>query len=179
MIIRGSILSESGTWEVELKSGKVIRMKKIGDNKSNIWITPGLFDIQVNGYKGINLTSKTLKQEDVGIVEKELVKFGITRWCPTVITAHPDVILNSLRTIRKAEESGIAKNIHCIHLEGPYISAEEGYRGVHPVEFIHDQDLFGFNSFQNSAGGRIGYVTIAPERKNAIDFTSYLSKQSI
>jgi len=132
MIIRGSILSESGTWEVELKSGKVIRMKKIGDNKSNIWITPGLF-----------------------------------------------VILNSLRTIRKAEESGIAKNIHCIHLEGPYISAEEGYRGVHPVEFIHDQDLFGFNSFQNSAGGRIGYVTIAPERKNAIDFTSYLSKQSI
>ena len=96
-----------------------------------------------------------MRPEDVGSIEQELLKFGITRWCPTVITAQPDLILHSLRTINKAEEAGIAKNIHCIHLEGPYISSEEGYRGVHPVEFIHDPDIKECETFQLAARGRI------------------------
>jgi len=179
MKIKGNILGETGCWEITIESGTIAQIERISDVPSQYWITPGLFDIQVNGYRGVDLTNAKLSIDDVAAVEKEMIAHGIFRWCPTVITAPPAVIEHCLRTIRKAEELGRVTHIHCIHLEGPYLSSQVGYRGIHPVAFLHDPDPAEFDAFQQAAGGRIGLVTLAPERQGAIDFISRLTTESI
>ncbi len=57
-----------------------------------------------------------------------------------------------------------------IHLEGPFISQREGYRGAHPAEAIRDPDWNLFQELQDASGGRIVLMTLAPERPGAIEF---------
>jgi N-acetylglucosamine-6-phosphate deacetylase len=57
-----------------------------------------------------------------------------------------------------------------IHIEGPYISAENGPRGVHLREFIRLPRWEELEKFQEACQGRIKCVTLAPEVKGAISF---------
>ena len=179
MKIRGNILGEKGCWEITIESGVITRVDYVSDAPSRKWILAGLFDIQVNGYKGVSLTSAQLTIEDVVAVETEMVAHGVLRWCPTVITAAPEIVEHSLKTIRQAEELELVRHIHCIHLEALYLSTEEGFRGIHPAEFLHDPDVQEFDTLQKAAGGRIGLVTLAPERSGALTFISHLARNSI
>jgi N-acetylglucosamine-6-phosphate deacetylase len=57
-----------------------------------------------------------------------------------------------------------------IHLEGPYLSGEPGYRGAHPAADCRDPDGAEFQAFQQASGNRIRLLTLAPERAGAIEF---------
>src|SRR5207249_12166140 len=57
-----------------------------------------------------------------------------------------------------------------IHLEGPYISSVDGYRGAHPREAVRDPDWDEFRRLQDAGDGRIALITLAPERAGAIEF---------
>ena len=57
-----------------------------------------------------------------------------------------------------------------IHIEGPFISSEEGPRGAHDRRYIREPDFDEFEEWQETAEGRIVYITVAPERKGSIDF---------
>ena len=57
-----------------------------------------------------------------------------------------------------------------IHLEGPYVSSVDGYRGAHPFDAVRDPDWDEFRRFQDAAEGRIVLMTLAPERPGALDF---------
>jgi N-acetylglucosamine-6-phosphate deacetylase len=76
---------------------------------------------------------------------------------------------NALEGIRLACESDalVDQCVAGIHLEGPYISAEDGPRGAHPFNAVKDPDWEEFMALQEAAGGRICMVTLAPERKGA------------
>ncbi len=56
------------------------------------------------------------------------------------------------------------------HLEGPYISPDEGFRGCHPVKHIRKPSWDEFKAYQKAAGGKIVQVTLAPELEGAIEF---------
>ena len=57
-----------------------------------------------------------------------------------------------------------------IHVEGPYISGLDGYRGAHPKEAVRDPDWREFQALQDAARGRIVLITLAPERPGSLDF---------
>jgi len=57
-----------------------------------------------------------------------------------------------------------------IHLEGPYISPEDGPRGVHLREFVRPPRWEELEKFQEVCEGRIKCVTLAPEVEGAIPF---------
>ena len=67
----------------------------------------------------------------------------------------------------------------CFHLEGPYLSGEDGPRGAHPKEHIHDPDWDEFRRWQDAAGGRIRMVTVAPERPGALAFIENLTAAGV
>ena len=96
--------------------------------------------------------------------------------CPTVVTGSFEGIGNSLRAILKACEvdSRVAHSVLGIHLEGPYISAEDGPRGAHPLEHVREPDWDEFQRWQDIAEGQITIVTLAPEKKGAIPFIEKL-----
>jgi N-acetylglucosamine-6-phosphate deacetylase len=64
----------------------------------------------------------------------------------------------------------VAQRVAGIHVEGPYISVEEGPRGAHPLEHCRPPDWEEFNRLQEAAGGRIRLLTMSPEYDGSPQF---------
>src|SRR5262249_46804632 len=73
----------------------------------------------------------------------------------------------------------LARAIPGIHLEGPYISAEDGPRGAHARQHVRPPDWDEFCRLQDLAGGRIRLVTLAPETAGALPFIERLSRAGV
>jgi N-acetylglucosamine-6-phosphate deacetylase len=136
------------------------------------WIAPGLIDVQVNGYGGHEFSSADLTPEKVFRVARAMDGFGVTRFCPTLTTESFEVLEHGLRTIVAACESSaqLARRIAAVHLEGPFVSADDGVRGAHPLEHCRQPDWDEFQRLQEAAGGRIGILTMAVEFEGAAAF---------
>jgi len=132
------------------------------------WIAPGFVDLQVNGYAGVEFNNPELTTDDVQTVCGALVETGVTRFLPTVTTAGFDLLQHALKTLRKASKK--EPLIAGIHLEGPYISAEDGPRGAHPREHVRPPCWDEFQKLQQAAGGLIRLLTLSPEYDEAPGF---------
>jgi N-acetylglucosamine-6-phosphate deacetylase len=140
------------------------------------WVAPALFDLQINGCGGKSFNSPQLTPPDVRHVVAVCRSHGIGAICATLITNSADALLHGLRTIAGAcnEDRSLAAAIPALHLEGPYISPEDGPRGAHPPAHIRPPDWHEFQRFQDAAGGRIRLVTLAPELPGALPFIEKL-----
>lgn len=137
----------------------------------DLWICPGLVDLQVNGFGGIHFGDPALTVDQVQAVTRRLWENGCTQFLPTLITDSVDRMASALVVLRRAtEDREISNSILGFHLEGPYLSAEDGPRGAHPREHCKDPDWDEFCRLQDAAGGKIRLVTLAPERTGAIAF---------
>jgi len=136
------------------------------------WIAPGLCDIQVNGYGGHDFTASDVSPEDVWAVAEKMFTTGVTRFLPTITTHSREVMINAVRTIAQAvnEYPPLAQAIPGIHLEGPYISPEDGPRGAHPREHVRPPDWEEFCQLQEAATGLIRLITLSPEYPEAVPF---------
>ncbi|HEU0007245.1 MAG TPA: amidohydrolase family protein [Terriglobia bacterium] len=136
---------------------------------ANSWIASAFFDVQVNGFAGIDFNSPGLSSDAIWHAIAKLREKGVVFFCPTVIThsfEHLAACLGALN--RVCREPAVASCIPAIHLEGPWISREDGPRGAHPLEHARNADWEEFLRLQESAGGRIGMVTLAPEVPGAL-----------
>jgi N-acetylglucosamine-6-phosphate deacetylase len=68
------------------------------------------------------------------------------------------------------EDKELARALPGFHLEGPYISAEDGPRGAHSRQHVRAPDWDEFQRLQEAAGGRIRLLTLAPETDGALPF---------
>ena len=68
------------------------------------------------------------------------------------------------------QQPELARAIPGFHVEGPYLSAEEGPRGANRPEVLRPPSWKEFQKFQDAAGGRIKLVTLAPELPGATRF---------
>ncbi len=143
-------------------------------------VMPGLIDIQVNGFGGRSLNLEKTTPEDGVHITQDLRERGVALWCPTVTTGSFKRMSNSLRAIAEVcADPDIADSVAGIHMEGPFISGEDGPRGAHPVEHARAPDWDEFLRFQDAAGGHIRIVTLAPELPGAMDFIEKLSARGI
>ena len=151
----------------------------VGDEETII--APLLFDIQVNGGFGISVQDEDLTEDNLLELSRKLFHLGIVRWVPTIVSNSIEkteflckVIGNSLK---KNKELSFA--IPGIHLEGPWISPEDGPRGAHAKEYIRPPSKQEFEKYYKLADGKILYVTLAPETKKAIPFIKYLTSRGV
>lgn len=131
---------------------------------------PGFFDIQVNGFAGIDFNSPSVTADDVQRALDELRATGVTRVLPTLITGSFDRFSRCVRTILDVDDEAIAG----IHQEGPYISPTDGPRGAHPREHTAAASVDDFKRRQDAANGRIVLVTLAPEVEGALGLIEHL-----
>ncbi|MXV83414.1 amidohydrolase family protein [Candidatus Poribacteria bacterium] len=176
MKFNGRTLFNNIPTEIVLTDRRVQTIREVDAVNSEVWIAPALIDIQVNGFAGFDLNVPTVTSEDVSSMVRALWRVGTGFLCPTVVTGSFEGIGNSLRAILKACEvdSRVAHSVLGIHLEGPYISAEDGPRGAHPLEHVREPDWDEFQRWQDIAEGQISIVTLAPEKKGAIPFIGKL-----
>ncbi len=146
----------------------------IGDG--DCWLAPGLFDMQVNGFAGYHLSAEDMTPATVRGMIEALWAVGVTRCCPTVVTGSFGSLRRSLAAIVAAcdEDAAIAATVAMIHIEGPYISPEDGPRGAHNQAWTRPPDWDEFCYLQEAAQGKIGLVTLAPEWPGTPDFIERL-----
>lgn len=134
------------------------------------WISPGWIDLQVNGYEGLDFAA--MHASDVAEVTARLAADGVTRYLPTITTNPHDVTRDALARIAEAIRTS-PRQTHAIigiHLEGPYISREDGPRGAHPLACCREYDWNEFCVWQEAAEGRIRLITLSPEYPSAPEF---------
>jgi N-acetylglucosamine-6-phosphate deacetylase len=134
---------------------------------------PGLFDLQVNGFAGVDFNAPDLTADSVSLALERMRSLGVTRVLPTLVTSPFDDFAASARVI--ADMAGMTDAaIAGIHMEGPYISPEDGPRGAHPRAHVRAASKDDFERRQEAAGGRIVLVTLAPEVTGALPLTEHL-----
>jgi N-acetylglucosamine-6-phosphate deacetylase len=140
------------------------------------WVAPALFDLQINGCAGHSFNSSELTPADIQQVVRVCRDHGIGALCPTLITNSADALEHGFRTLARCcdEDRALAAALPAFHLEGPYISPEDGPRGAHPAQYVRPPDWDEFQRFQEQAGGRIRLVTLAPEQNDALPFIEKL-----
>ena len=131
---------------------------------------PGLFDLQVNGFGGIDFNAPDLTADRMDEALQRMRTTGVTRCLPTLITSAFEQFAASARVVSHMTCPAIAG----IHMEGPYVSPEDGARGAHPREHVRPATIDDFNRRQDAANGRIVLVTLAPEVDGAVRLIEYL-----
>src|SRR6185295_19813720 len=134
---------------------------------------PGLFDLQVNGFGGIDFNAPHLTTDRVIEAVERMRATGVTRCLPTLITSSLDEFARNARVIAAGARAGDPA-IAGIHMEGPYISPDDGARGAHPREHVRPASIDDFNRRQDAADGRIALVTLAPEVPGAVTLIEHL-----
>lgn len=144
------------------------------------YLSPGFIDLQVNGYAGADYNDPEAADEVIARSIRALFSTGVTRFLPTVITGAPERMRGALANLARAKQQlpeGAA--IAGLHVEGPYISPEDGPRGAHPRRWVRPPDLEEFQRMQEAARGLIRLVTVAPEWPEAPGFIEALVRQGV
>ena len=139
---------------------------------------PGFIDLQVNGYAGVDFNDPETTEDEILEAAETLAERGTAGFLATVITNRPQLIEQNIATVANAiKKQGKNGHILGIHLEGPFISPEYGYRGAHPEAPIRPPDLQWFQRLRRIAEGNLCIVTLAPEYENAVDFIGAVAQE--
>ena len=131
----------------------------------------GFIDLQVNGYSGIDFSDPGTTVDQILEAAEILAQNGTVGFLATVTTHPREVMEKCIQTIANAiKKQGKRGPVLGIHMEGPFISPEYGYRGAHPANSINPPDLQWFGRVQKLAEGNLRIVTLAPEYENAVEF---------
>ena len=185
MIVQGIPLEGEAPVDIEIREGIVQSVSKAAGTQPDqgspeAIIAPTLFDIQVNGAFGIDLLDPELTAADVERLNQWLAQWGVARWIPTLITAPFKTLARGCRfftTLR--QDRSLARALPGIHLEGPYISPEDGPRGAHGRAHVRPPDIDEFDRLNEAADGAIRYVTLAPEVEGAESFIRHVHQQGV
>lgn len=144
-------------------------------------LSPALFDLQINGYAGVDFQNPELTGDQLHSALDALQTTGTRRILLTFITDTLDALARKFANVEelRARSPFVAEFVCGYHLEGPWLSPEDGYRGAHPGECMCAPDLAAFRRLQNAAGGNIRLVTVAPEWPGSADFIAALVAQKI
>lgn|ERR1039457_271735 len=148
--------------------------------EERIYIAPGFIDLQVNGFAGVDYNNPAASQEEIAHSIRCIYATGVTRFFPTVITGSPDDMAGALRMLSAAREAiPEGRAMEAFHVEGPYISPDDGPRGAHPERWVRPPDIEEFRRFQDAARGHIRLVTISPEWKDAPRFIECVVSEGV
>ena len=161
---------------IELEQGRIRRVSSgaVPVGQQHLWIAPGFVDLQVNGYDGQEFSSQSLTAEKVAAIVRRHYAFGVTAICPTLTTNSIPALSHGMQAIATAcrQDAEIGRRVPGIHLEGPYMSTEDGPRGAHPREHCKRPHWDEFCRLQEAADGRIVILTMSVEFDEAPEFIS-------
>ena len=192
---RGRRFDSSSAVEVRVSGGKIVSVETLDDAGTACGvgvcgadgrdglpiIAPGLFDIQVNGAVGVELSSAGLTEDGVVAVLEKMLRDGVFRCCPTLTTNAPETMISAAARIASALEKrpDLRPTVWGIHLEGPFISTAEGAVGAHPKRFCVPYSRELFDRIQDACGGLVKLVTLSPEYEGAGEFVRFLRSRGV
>lgn len=170
--------------QITVSNGMIENIKVVDKPAAEnpVYIAPGFFDNQINGFAGVSFAfgESDLTAEGIEKATRELWVKGVTTYLPTLTTNSSNVLTRNFEILSKAvDNKSLLGSIPGFHLEGPYINPEDGYRGAHPKQFVKLPDWNEFMNFYEASGKNILQITLAPEMEGALDFISKCSREGI
>lgn len=166
--------------EVVIRDGIIAA---INDTQSAdpVWLSPGLIDLQINGYQGFDLNADGLTADTVIQLARSVLATGTTTFLPTIITASEEKIIANLCEIAAARKLDpvLRHMVPGVHVEGPHLSAEDGARGAHPREHIRPPSIAEFDRWQHACGDLVKLVTLSPHFAEATGYIAALREREI
>jgi len=120
MKVRGISIFIGKPIELEIDRGLISSINFLSEANPNLpYISPGFFDLQVNGYKGSDYSLEDFSEEHLRNIIANLAASGITQHIPTIVSSSQERILQNLEVISKAinSSSDIKDSIPGIHIE--------------------------------------------------------------
>lgn len=136
--------------------------------ETDLWLAPGLLDLQVNGYAGVDFQQQTSHITEAGLLQavRALRRDGCPRILLTLITAPWETLKERIRAYR-ALITNNAELRHAIpgwHIEGPFLSDQPGFSGAHHPGWMMDPSPEMIRELRACVGDDPLLLTLAPER---------------
>jgi len=181
MIYQGISVFTGQAVEIEVRDQRIQRVRRLEAQGPLPHLSPGFLDLQVNGYLGADYSLDGLTEDQVTRIVSSLDPSGTTQHVPTIVTSPKDRLIRNLKVICRAMQRSedIARAIAGIHIEGPFISRENGPRGAHDPAYVRAPDLEEYKAWQEAAEGRIRIITLAPEWDGALRFIEKVSGEGV
>lgn len=141
----------------------------------------GDFDLQVNGYAGVDFNADGLTAEALRGACRRVRADGVGQFLATVIS---DDLARMARRLRRLAEfhhndETIRRTMAGIHIEGPFINETDGYRGAHPRRAVRPAEVDPALQLLDAAAGLTRIVTLAPERDPGFKVTQRLIAEGV
>lgn len=157
-----------------IRDGKIIDPRKIFWEEqvkadvqidcNNLIICPGFIDLQINGGFGVDFSSDIDSLEDgLLTVAKGLLQYGVTSFCPTIVTSSQESYNKILKKIKRTPGGLSGAEILGAHLEGPFINPNmKGAHKEHLIQEIRGKGIQEMEDFYGSLNN-VSIITLAPE----------------
>lgn len=157
-----SQIFEDDSYDIDATAMRII-------DGNGFFLAPGMVDIHLHGSYGHDFISNP--KETVDIVSRGLVKEGTTSFLASLTVLSPGDTLKLLNQYKNIEEKQAGANFLGVHLEGPYLSYEK--RQLMNPRYLRSPKSEDFEEMLLAAGGKLKYMTIAPELDNMQQFIKY------
>ena len=124
-------------------------------------LAPGLVDLQVNGYFGVEMSAAD--PDGWAVVMAGLPATGCTAFQPTFITSPLGQLAGALRKASRFSGAlpGRAARVLGVHVEGPFLATAQ--RGAHNPDWIIPPTAAAVDELLAAGAGLLRLVTLAPE----------------
>ena len=139
-------------------------------------LLPGLVDLQVNGYFGVDL--QTAEADGWAQVATRLPETGTTAFLPTFITAPIEELSAALRgAVGLVPALAGGARVLGVHVEGPFIAPNR--RGAHNEAWITTASPEAVADLLEAGRGLLKMVTLAPERDGGMAAIDQFTKAGV
>lgn len=150
--------------------GIITHLEPAATPSEEVWITPPLFDVQINGYAGVDFQRERLTTDDLLHSVRALRTDGCAIFLLTLITDEWSQLTVRLRHLAalRAQSHELKSAIVGWHIEGPFLSPEPGFHGAHDPALMLDPTPEHIRELRDITGNSPLLLTIAPERNGAL-----------
>ena len=156
--VKETLYTEGGRFSLSTTENTIVDAR-------GCYVIPGLIDIHFHGCAGHDFSDAS-PESLTAIAEYQLFQ-GITSICPASMTLSPETLQNICECAHNFSTKNFT-NASRLNLEGPFICNAK--RGAQNPDFIRQADFNLLKQLQETAGGLVKLVTLAPETEGAMDF---------
>jgi N-acetylglucosamine-6-phosphate deacetylase len=140
------------------------------------YLVPGLVDLQVNGFFGVNLAEADPAGWSSTV--QRLPETGTTAFLPTFVTAPVDELAGALRRAAGlAGDSPAGARVLGVHLEGPFLAPSRA--GAHRREWMVPPSPAMVADLLAAGAGVLRVVTLAPELDGGLAAVAALASAGV
>ena len=148
---------------------------RVADLGGNL-LAPGFLDVHTHGGAGVDINAAGC--EDLSRLSAFFASQGVTGFLASILTDTEEATCRAIdRVCALMDRPAPGAKCLGIHLEGPFLCLK--YKGAMPPELLREGDAGLFQRYQERAGGRIRYMTVAPEVRGVPEMIRALRGQCV